>query len=306
VDYTTTALLASIRRRASIPTTSTTGGADADLLAYANEELQLRLTADIMRLREEYFAYNSDSAISGTSYRVPKRAIGGKLRGVYLLDSSSNPLEVLQRIEPERVPDYGTDQSVLGFVVEGNNVKLVPSATTTASYLRLSYHIRPNELATTGHQAITVVDTANNRVTVSSTTGFTTSTPCDLLAGKPGFHHLAIDQTPTVVGSPAGTVTFSALPSGLAVGDYLALAEKGPIPQIPAEYHPILAQRVAIKYLQAGGYLEELAGALRELEGMEAAVGVLATPRVDGSPQKIINRTGAVSGAGWRYRYGPR
>ena len=298
-------LLLSIRRRAAIPTTAVTGSADADLLAYANEELKLFLAADILRVREEYFAFNSDATLSGTAYRVPYRAIGGKLRMVATMDDSDNIVEVLPRIEPERLVDLTGTGNLIGFYVDGGYIRLVPTATTSATQLRLAYHIRPNALASSGTQAVTAINTTTKVVTVASTTGYSTSLACDFVAGKPGYHHLAdgIDLTPTATTST--TLTFATLPSTLAVGDYVCLAETTPYAQVPAEFHPVLAQRTAVRLLEAGGYAEQLGQAQKTLADMEAAVGILTTPRVDASPQKIINRYGALSGNGWRYRYGP-
>lgn len=302
MDFTTTALLASIRRRASIPTTASTGSADSDLLAYANEEMQLSLTSDLIRVREEFFLFHSDTAISGTTYRIPKRAIGKSLRNVALLNSSSFPIQRLTRIEQEKLPGIQSIATTVGYTVENNSIVLVPSASVAngAVYLRLSYFIRPNELSQTGSQAITAVDTATNRITVSSTSGFTTSTPCDLIRGTSGFEHLAIDSTPTVVGTPSNTITFSSLPGGLAIGDYVVLAEKSPFPQIPAEFHPILAARVALRYLKAIGDRDGANDVQKDLDRMEEKAGILIAPRIEGGPKKIYS-TGFVGGGNkWR------
>lgn len=301
--YDTTALLASIRRRASIPNTAVTGSADSDLLAYADEELQLRLIADIMAVREEYFVKHSNATItSATSYRIPSRAIGGKLRGVFLLDSADAVIDTLDRIEPERVEDYQGAGSLSAFMVEGGAVILVPNSTTTASKIRLSYFLRPSVLSNTATDYATVSSVAGNVITTSAAHGFTSSTSLDVIKGKPGFDAQVLDTSPTSTTST--TLTFSSL-SGLSIvaDDYVCKADKAPVPMIPAEFHPILAQRVALKFLQAIND-PGVPDAKAELREMEEKVGILISPRVDGATQKIINRHGALGGSRWRLRYG--
>lgn len=300
-DYTTTALLASIRRRASIPTTSVTGGATSDLLAYANEELQLSLMSDILPKQEEYFSKDSDTTLtSATVYRLPSRAVGGVLRMVSLVDSNGAMLGTLNRIEPERIADYPTSGTLAGFYIRNNAVVLVPSSSSTAATLRMTYFIRPNQLVSSGTQPITAINTSTKTVTVSTTSGFSTSTPVDLVANTPGFESLAVDLTPSAVGGT--TVTFSStLPTDLAVGDHLCLAGQSPIPQVPEVYHPILAQRVACAYLEASG-APELAAAAARLQKMEEAAGILISPRSPGNPRKLVNLKSSALGYGGRWR----
>lgn len=306
-DYTTTGLLASIRRRASIPTTATTGSADADLLAYANEELQLHMAAQLVQVREEYFLRHADTALSPstTLYRIPTRAIAGALRNVQLLDGSGKPVAQLSRLGQEKLPNYANQVQTIGYLVEGNNIRLYPTASWGgASTLRMSYFERPSELLAVGAGArqITQINTLTNAVTMSATTGFTTATRVDFIRGTPGFETLNIDVLPLTVLSTS--MTFSSLPAGLAVGDYVAFAERSPVPQIPAEFHPILAQRAAIRFLAAVNDAEQLQLARQELGRMEQALEVLTAPRVEGGPRKIFQANGMLAGNRWRVRNG--
>jgi hypothetical protein len=306
IDYTTVGLLASIRRRASIPTTSTTGSADADLLAYVNEELQLHMTAQLVEVREEYYLRHSDTLLtSGPVFRIPERAIAGALRNVQLLDSASKPVFQLSRLSQEKLPEYSRSSQTIGYLVEGNNIRLYPSASWGgATYVRLSYFERPSEVVAVGNgaRAIQVINTGTNQVTISSTTGFTTATKVDFIRATPGFETISIDATPTGVLSTV--LTFSSLPSGLAVGDYVSLAKTSPVPQLPAEFYPILAQRVAVRFLAAINDTAQLYVARGELVRMEAAVGILTSPRVEGGPRKIFQMNGALAGNRWRFRNG--
>lgn len=304
-DYTLTGLLASIRRRASIPTTAVTGSDDASLIAYANEELQLHMAAQLVSVREEYYLRHSDNALSGLVYRIPTRAMGGGLRNVCFVDSSLKPIYQLSRLSQEKLPEYADKTQTVGYLVEGNNIRLYPSASYGgAAFLRLSYFERPNELVAIGNgaRAITQINTSTNEITVSSATGFTTSTPCDLIKSNAGFESLSIDVTPTNVTSTV--ISFASLPSGLAVGDYVSLAQTSPVPQLPSEFHPVLAQRVAVRFLAAINDTTQLQVAQVELDRMQNSIGILTAPRVEGGPRKIYQWNGTLTGVRWRIRGG--
>lgn len=294
-------LLSSIRRRASIPSSSATGSADSDLLAYANEELQFELVAELLKLREEYFARDYDYTLDGstTAYRIPPRAIGGKLRHVFLLDSAGAVIAKLSRTEPD---DSGGTDEASAFFVRNNHVVLAPSATTTATTLRLGYYIRPNDITATAADYEVVTGVTGNALTVASGHGYTTSSVLDIVKGTPGYEHALIATSPSA--TAATTITFGTGDGltglGVAVGDYICTQEKSPYPQIPPEFHPVLAQRVACRYLEAQKDTEGLASATKKLEKMEAAVGLLVAPRVETSPQKIVSGYSAAGALGVR------
>jgi hypothetical protein len=301
MDFSTTGLCASIRRRASIPTTATTGGANADLLALANEELRLGLVAEILRLREGYFKRDLDTTLTGaTSYRMPTRAIGGKLAGVYLLDSNGAVMgPPLAEIQDERQGDYSSTSGLAGYVVRGNRLEIVGGTSTTATTLRQTYYERPNELVATGYA--TVLSFTSTVITTVSAHGYTTASVLDIVKANEGFESLVIDQTPSA--ASGSSLTFASLPDDLAIGDYVAVAKQSPVPQIPSEFHPILAQRVACAWLEAQG-APELPAAQDKLAKMEAAIGALSSPRVDTGAKKLINRNGFLGNLSGFRRWG--
>lgn len=302
-DFTTVGLLASIRRRAMLATATATGTADADLLALANEELQLRLSADVMRVREEYLVHTIDQTISAsqTKYRIPSRAAGAALRDVMLVNAAGGVCH-LPRISPERMEEYlGGGTGTYGYYLQGNYVVLVPAADAAAPTLRMSLAVRPSELTATATNfgTITAINTTTKVVTFSGSIVPSVSTVLDLVAHRNPFEPLAIEQTPSAVAG--ADITFSALPAGLEVGNYVTLRDLSPVPQVPQEYHSILAQRTAVKVLEALGDFEGMAVAQAALEDMEQKVLALVTPRVQGSPQKIINRSAFIRGGGSRF-----
>lgn len=293
MPYTVTELLADVRRSGMLPSTSTTGTADADLLAHANKELQGRVVPLVMSAREEFFVRSSDTSLvaSQSRYRIPSRAIGGKLRDAQLILSDGSVRD-LPRIQPEDAPAYGSAVAFpVAFYVERDAVVLVPTPSSSgAATLRMKYFCRPNALAATGY-AISAINTGTKTVTVTNGGGvFTTSSVVDIISGTSSFDCLAVDQTPSaaVIAGSNVQLTFAALPDGLAVGDYVATAEQSFAPQIPAELHSYLAQRVVCRVLQAMGDTEGLRNAEADAEQMKKDALLLLSNRVEGAARKVV------------------
>lgn len=291
--YTTTYLLASLRRRGMIPSTDE-ALATADFLAFADEELQTEVVQVLLAAREEYLVskipYDQTIVSGTTTYAIPPRAIGGKLRQVLTVDSNGDECP-LTRVEPEH---SGSDA---GYMFEGNTIEL--TSTQITGTLRQTYFMRPNRLvATTAVGLISAINTGTGVITCNVPSTFTTSERFDFVKGTPGFECLAIDKTPSAVGGASITFSTSDLPSGLAVGDYVCLAGESPIPQIPVELHPFLSQRIVVRALEALGD-PKAAVAEKTADRLRARAVSLIAPRDQGARRVIINR----NGPGIRGRY---
>ena len=125
----------------------------------------------------------------------------------------------------------------------------------------------------------------------------------DFVQGKSPSKIIGFDRAVASVDSTAKTLTFntselttvdlfSITPQQLnfEAGDYLMTAEESIVAQLPTELQPILAQRTAIKMLEALGDVEGMKMAQNELERMEYNAMTLIDNRVEGAPQKITNR----------------
>jgi hypothetical protein len=292
--FTTTYLLESLKRRGMLPTTSETLDAE-DFLLTADGEMQSYILPLLLSVREEYLVAEKDiSIVSGTaSYDIPARAVGSKLREVRILSGSD--YVALSRIEPERVETTAASAYPGGYKIQGNKLVLVPTPNTSGT-LRVTYFQRPNRLVgTTSVGEITAINTGTGVVTCSDIpTTFTTSLTYDFIKGTPGFDSLNIDKACTAVTTGAsGTITFATanLPSDLAVGDFVCLAQESPIPQIPVELHPLLAQRVTAKCLEALGD-DKAVLAMQVSEEMRKGALTLLENRVEGAPRIIVNKYG--------------
>lgn len=302
IDYTTTALLASVKRRGQLPT-SDDSLSDADVLALASDELHNYIVPLLMSVREEFFAADADTeAVSGTAaYAIPERAIGMKLRYVrFSTDGSTYP--DLVRIEPEDVDQYSSSSGApAAYYLRGNDVVLVPAP--SAGTLRLGYFRRPNRLVLPA--ACAKLDRAHTDATQIMTydapATFVTGVELDFISGTPGFDSL-LDGV--VITDDAGFPTSFDIASGVtaATGDYACLAGESPIPQIPVELRPLLEQRTVVAACDALGLTQKKDAAEKSADRLETKALTMITPRDEGANRKVINR----HAPGWTRGFGAR
>jgi len=215
---------------------------DAELLILLNDEQRTKALPLLMKLHEDYLVQNKDYTISAnTTYRLPARIVGNKFRDIKLY--SNGAYTDLNRIFEE-------DRSVkrTGYYLTGNKIEL--SEDITSGTLRLNYFLTPSQLVlSTSCAVIASIDSAT-QVTVSSlpSTIYTGSSVDFTQAASPN-DLLAYDQT--VVGVSGTSVTFSSLPSGLAVGDYLCVAGQTCVPGLPEEFVSLLMQATLVACLSS-------------------------------------------------------
>lgn len=305
-DWTTAGLLEDIRQKAYLPDAHPSF-TDTILLNMADRELRDTIMPHILDRREDYYVVYHDFAITANQqrYRLPSRAHFGLLRDASILASDGRLTADLKLASVEQVEYFAaitSDATGIGlYALEGDTVVLLPTPSTTdGSTLRLRYYRRPSKLtaAASGHcVAITAIN--GNVLTLGASHGFTTSSVCDLVQANPGFDVLDFDQTLSATAST--TVTWpTTVPSDLAVGDYVCIANETPVPQVPAEFHSVLAQAVACKVLEQLRD-DRLGAAVTKLgRDLEAAAGGI-TPRNHGAARKIVNRASALRGPRRRF-----
>ena len=299
--FTSDTLINSIKIRAQIPTNQATFRPE-DFLQLANEEMVIGVVPSILTLHEDHYLYEESITLETdkSNYRIPYRSIGNKLRDIHYVDSTGNIYE-LTRIDEERRTDFGnnTQQGASSFrfyYIKSNEIILWPniSGTTTGSLL-VAYYLRPNQLVKTNRSGlITNIDRDTGIITVDDfPDNFTSSISYDFIMNRSPHKIISFDVTVTSVSSAAETLTFALadIPEELVAGDYVMQAEESIIPQLPTELHMVLAQRVACRCLEALGDSQGLANANTKLQEMEYKTGIIIDNRVEGSPQKVVNRT---------------
>ena len=297
--FTSENLIESVKNKALIPISQITF-TDEQILQIANEEIQTAIVPMLLDAREDYMVkYQEQGIVNGQDeYVIPARAIGGKLKDLTIFDSvaiaetrrdNERSIAYLpSELVPYRTSSYAT-YDYQAFFFRGNNVVLHPKPSTDNAVLRLYYFERPNRLVKqTDAGRIDSIDTTNNQVTLGNLPiDFSINTLVDFVKATPGFENRATDQT--IQNINGLTLTFTELPTGLVVGDYVCLAEETPVVQLPVELHPILAQRVTVKILEAIGDTVGSNLARVKLQEMEINATGLLQPRIEGETKKIIN-----------------
>jgi hypothetical protein len=276
--YLCSEILLNARDRGMIPNTDEALN-DTRLRRILNDELQGYLVPLILGVREDFFVTQTTYALAAgaASVRLPNAAVAGGVRLVVWVaeDGGETPLE---RVAFER---FGLE----GFTLQGNNL-IFTSALTEARTLRISYERRPNRVVDDAAARALTAKTTTTLTVASVPATFTASVAYDFVAATPGFECFSVDATPS--GLATTTFTFASLPSGLAVGDYLCLAGESPVPQVPAELHPLLAQRIA--YVALRGLGDAKAEAARvQADEMRAGALTMLTPRAAGHPRYLFN-----------------
>lgn len=287
LNYTTQRLLADIKRLGHFPTNQNTFQ-DPDLLAMFDYELQTFIVPMLMRVREGFFTRHVDYAISSSEgrYPIPERAIGSRLDDVQLV--IGNYIEQLRLIQIGQLDSQvGSPVGARAFTIQGNDIVLIPIP--TSGILRVYYHTRPSQLvATTACGQILSINTALNQVVVGSVPSTITLTSVlDLVSNTSGFD--SEGENLTLANLTGTTLTFNeTLPTDLAVGDWVCLAQQSPIAQIPVEIMPLLTQAVVVKVYEIQGYQKKMESAAVKLQQMQSDLMALITPRVEEAP-KVIN-----------------
>lgn len=310
-------LIKSIKRRAMIPSDQNTF-TDQDFLDMLNEEILYFGAPHLLRTHEEYLLVSEDFALDGSrEYQIPHRSLGNKLRELAYVTNVDNTtasfdeqVYELSRISVDDLPDYNNYSSsryTNTFYLQGNKIILLGEFALTDAVLRMHYYLRPNCLVKENKVAtINSIDTATGTIVLNSfPDGFAGSPEMDFVQFKAANQVLAFDKQPTSVDSNTKTVIFAPadLPSELIAGDYLTVAQETIVPQLPVELHAVLAQRVAIAALESLGDEQGKQSAERQLEKMEKATTDIIDNRVEGAPEKINNRHGALREATLNSRF---
>lgn len=258
----------------------------SDFLTLLNMQLQSEITPMMLRLNEEFFLQTKDYTISqGSSYRIPRRAIGAKLRDLSMVDNAGNVTPISRLFEEDRPYAYS------GYYMLRNSVEL--STDFTSNTLRMKIFGRPSTLVLpTACGQVLSIDTGMNQVIVSSAPStFAQDVIVDFVQNNNPFDLLGMDYS---ISSVSGTtLTFSSLPDDLEEGDWICLATESPVPMVPEEVHPVLVQSALCRTLSSKKdkvYEQELETLMRMKDD---AISML-DPRVKNNSVKF--RTGRLLG----------
>jgi hypothetical protein len=282
MDFTSTGLIAQIKRRALIPTSQNLF-TDSDLIAMLNEELQNRVIPYILAVREDYFLTYNEYTQNGstTEIDIPKNAIGNKINQVNIYTASSDDsfFASVPRLTVSQINDYYG-----GYYIQGSKIKIFPQAITSGQ-LRIYYYRRPSEIVATSRTA--VISTINTNTSIVCSTNLpaniTTGSSIDIVSNEQPWD--------TITERTAGTVLNATLDltdtTDIETGFYVSSRGESPFAQIPQDTIPLLIQAVVVRMMEYMGDNNGFQSAILTYAQMESDNRNLITPRVDAQPKKI-------------------
>lgn len=294
--FTTDDLIASIKRRASIPIHQSLFTND-DFIAFLNEEMSLGLVPSIMAMKEDYLLRTLYVPLvqNQYAYELPNRAVGNKAREIAYIDQSNNTLE-MTRIMIGDLPFYNNGRNYnnpYAYYIENNTFNLISTVNVTTGSFAVSYYIRPNQLVLLKDVGvIQAIDRTTGEIFLDKIpTDFSVNKVYDMVQLMSPHKSLNIDQAIASINPVNKSITMDAsqIPSNLKVGDHFCIAEQSAIPQIPSDLHVVLAHRAAARCLEALGDMQGLQAANAKLAEFEEKTQNLIDDRVEDSPKKIKN-----------------
>lgn len=295
------ALLRSVKRSITVPASQALLE-DEDFFQMMDEIIGGSIVPLLESVDEEWFVTSTAQALvdNQQDYDIPYRAAGRGLRDIMALDASGNRRS-LPKIALEDAYYYGSGD-LSGFTFFGDKVRILPAFTTAPGYtLEYFWRLPPSKLQSESAAAkidsISVGATTTTYSSSSIPTSITSGTVCDIVRARSGSPILAVDK-PTVSVTGGGIVFNNTdLPTGVAVGDYIAIAGCSPVVQnVPNEGMSLLRSHASYRVLLAIGDFDAAKLVQDDIKTEEKNLKSLLQPRIDGEPTVLINRQSLVRG----------
>lgn len=300
-SFTTDDLLTRVKQLASPPGGQVTFS-DAEILNLATESLQTWLAPTIKDVKEGYFQYPLVYIVNTTgNYVIPTRSIGNTVDYVQVINQAGEYFIVAPT--PPAAPDAQplnpaaySNAIYCTYSIQGNNVVINPAQISYASVV-LNYSIRPSDLvAVTAARQIQSVTPTTITLVSTIVPGLATGTAFDIIDQNSPYAFKGIDQTGTVAGN---VITMAAVPTGVAAGDWVALAEQSPIAQIPKDFMTVLAYDTAKMLLESIGQPQSAATMEKNAEKLMDRTIKTITPRMSNQPRKMRSFNPFIGNGRW-------
>lgn len=314
--WTSDDLAAQVRLRAQLPDAASDGAfTDADLLAFADDEVSTRLVPALRDARENYNVATLDYSCDGATvdFALPARSQSGSLRDVLLVGSSGSEGSIPQ-VQATQMWRHGS-AGPLRFCVLGDVVRLLGETPSSDYTLRLRYYRRPSKLVdidSCGHVTSITADTPTTGRTEFSCldvpTAFSTAaTKYDYVQEVPSFaawgDSVALDNVTTgaagafdvLSASLDGTSSVELYKSSVADGyatqkGYWCPEGLTCVSPVPSEWFPLLVRLTVTSVLEAKGDRQGANSSWIVAERLLAELKGVIQPRVDGEAKRVINR----------------
>jgi hypothetical protein len=305
VKYNSSALISAIKRNASIPS-SQVRFSNTDFLKFLNEELQLTIVGELLALRQDYFVTTIDTLLiaNQSNYEIPTSAVGWMLESVGYIDTSSNytRLPIITRDQRANFQALTDATSPSAVYITGNTITTVPDlGTSTTGSLRFDLVRIQNELVlpTTCGEISTVADTGTDYQMTVDTVPIAVGARCDVISGTNPFNIIARNMVGNVLGNVI-TVTYgTSFARAPIAGDYVCITGQTPYPNIPEDFHAVLAQAATVRCMIASNDEKGIQTQGVSLGNMLKRMRDRASKRVSDAPRKIVGNNYLLSMMRW-------
>ena len=300
MSVTVDSFLSRVERRISFPANQATLS-ETNILIMADDVMREQLIPLILSVNQNYFVTTATQALTDAvdTYDIPYRSIGRTLRDMKLQNGSVTSVSNLVLYDLEDVHMFGSTGAPAGFYFEGDKYVIVPSPNGSQYSTLLWYDLRPSEFVKLD-ECGKVASIASDVVTVETLpAGLIAGTTIDFVQGKSGSSILSMDIDITSVSDPTITFATDAVPSTLVAGDYIAVAGKTPVIQIPEELIGLLTLWTGARILYSISDYEGEAGLLKQAAMLEKNAKQILSPRIQGETRKVVNRNGLLRGKGF-------
>lgn len=293
-NYTVDGLITSLRTKYIQPNSQNLY-LDADMVLFLDECLRDSVLPLILSANETYFVNYYDQAVTGVaSYTIPQRSSAGALMDVVFVDPNGTEMQLNElsstQIAGSTVFGVTLPLYTFGYYLKDDQVFLYPQQCqqATAYTLRMKFYRRPNNLTLTANCGkITAIN--GSIITVDAVdSSWTTGTTFDIIQNFPQFNSIKDGQTITLISNL--NITFSSVPTGLAVGMYLCPTGMSCIPQIPYEAFSFLVQCGIERLAESLGDTQGSQVAAKRAEKLAKQLLNIIQPRVQKGTKKIINK----------------
>lgn len=308
LTWTSAQVLSDVRRKASLPTTST-DWTDAVLLREASEVLwdfagwalsqggEGRLLSSLDRPVTSYLT----GAYGAREYLIPPLAAAGAIDAVTWTDANGQNESRLSRIDLAQQPDLSTPTgtgSPACYTLVGDRIRVYPLPSTGGT-LRITYPRRHPELvldiaANVGTVA-SVAAASSTTTTITESvglTGLSIGDTVDILRGQYPYAPITADAEVTAL--PTGTTITVDDPLALLSGHDIAGARvvragQSPYVAMPLELRSCFSEKVAANILRTMGDLQGSQASEQAATLALARVMQQLSPRARRDKPKVVN-----------------
>lgn len=304
--WTSADVLSDVRRKASLPATST-DFTDAVLLREATDVLWSFAGWATTQAGEGRGQAILERLVSGgitTSYRtaseftMPALAVGDIIENIVWLDSTGQNQARLIRVDQADESNYdrpGATGSPMGYSLVAGRVRIYPQPTSGGT-IRISYPRRHPELIADTTATVSTIDsyigqTAQTTFTVSGAWWPANGDEVDIIASNSPYRTIAASVTST--GSTSSTFVLAIPGAQLAnlpvVGARVTRAGQSPYVSFPLELRAAVTEKIAANVLRIIGDLQGSQAAEQAAMMELSRVMQLLSPRVRRDKPKAIN-----------------